>query len=84
MEQPQISKLEDSNFITRDEVRILINRFEEKISVLEERLAYTTKRLDKRSDTASKRIKHLQKDVAICKENTLRIFRANDMLPKIW
>ena len=78
MEQPQISKSEDSNFITREEVRILINRFQEKISqleekleVLENRLSYGTTRLDKRHDTESKRIKHLQKEIAICKSSGL-------------
>jgi hypothetical protein len=53
MEQPQISKSEDCNCITREEVKILINRYEEKLEV------------------QSKRISHLQKDVAICKENNL-------------
>ena len=46
MEQPQISKSEDSNFITREEVRILINRFQEKISQLEEKLEVAEKQIN--------------------------------------
>jgi chromosome segregation ATPase len=43
----------EDNFITREEVKILINRYEEKLEI------------------QSNRISHLQKDVAICKENNL-------------
>lgn len=43
MEQPEISKTE---YITREEVRILINRFEQKISQLEEKLEALDFRLE--------------------------------------
>jgi division protein CdvB (Snf7/Vps24/ESCRT-III family) len=55
---------------------------EEKISELENRLAYATSRLDKRGDTASKRISHLQKDTAICKASGLANKQQIDALQK--
>ena len=72
-----------SNCITREEVKILIDRYEEKISELENRLFYATTRLDKRDDTASNRIKHLQKEIAICKSSGLANKRQIDALYNI-
>ena len=50
MEQPEISKTEYANllgrYITREEVRILINRFEQKISELEEKLEVAEKQIN--------------------------------------
>jgi hypothetical protein len=50
----------EDNFITREEVKILINRYKILINRYEEKL-----------EIQSNRISHLQKDVAICKENNL-------------
>jgi len=57
MEQPQISKSEDCNCITREEVKILINRYEEKLKVQNNRISHLQKdvAMCKASGLANKR-----------------------------